>query len=558
MNLKKYIAIFSLSFIFYCCANQLPPSGGPVDKTPPVIIYEYPSNGTTNFKDNHFEIEFSKYMDKRSVQDAIFISPAINGSLEFDWSGKSLQVDFPEKLKENLTYIVTIGTNAADLNNHNKMAQAYSFAFSTGNKIDKGIIEGKIYITKLQGIMMYGYSVGDSVINPTKQKPKYISQTGEQGEYKLLGLADGLYRVFAVQDEYGDLIYNVGEDAYGCPYRDALITEQDSIFNNLDFLMTREDTLKPRLINAAMTDRYHILLEFNEAIDSTTIKAGNFSVIDSTIKKEYEPLYAFRGRGKRENVVLVIKDSLSEQDNNYVQAKNIKDIAGNTTKSDFTQLVVSEKPDTSAPDLYSAKSVPEITENKIIEQFVFNFDDGFDSTLAKRGISVSERKGGTIPSQVVFLDNASFKVTVTGELNPDKNYQVNINLNDIIDAAGNKRDSVYKYGFKPTSLNEFSAVSGLVELPKEPFKGNVMVVLQSTEAENLKVQKKADLRNEWNFNRIYPGKYLLWSYLDRDSSGTYSYGKPYPFIPSERFVFYPDTLKLKARWPVTDVKIEYK
>jgi hypothetical protein len=558
MKLKKHFTSLFLSLLIYSCANQLPPGGGPVDKTPPEIVYVYPPNGTTNFKDDHFEIEFSEYVDKRSVQDAIFISPAVNGSLEFDWSGKSLQVDFPEKLKENLTYVVTIGTNAADLNNHNKMAQAYSFTFSTGDIIDRGIIEGKIYVAKPQGIMMYGYSVGDSVINPTKQKPKYISQAGENGEYKLLGLANGLYRVFAFQDEYGDLIYNIGDDAFGCPYREVPITYQDSIFYNLDFLMSREDTLKPRLINAAMTDRYHILLEFNEPVDSTTIIPGNFTVIDSTINKEINPLYAFRGKGKRENAVLVIKDSLSEQDNNYVAAKNIKDIAGNISESDITQLVVSERPDTSAPVLYSAKSIPEITEDKIIENFAFYFDDGFDSSLAKKGISVSERKGATVPSKIIFIDNASFKVEVTGELKPNENYVVNIDLNNIVDAAGNKRDSVYKYGFKPALPNEFSAVSGKVEIPKDPITGNVMVVLQSTEAGNLKIQKKADSKHTWKFNRVYPGKYLLWSYIDSDSSSTYSYGKPYPFNPSERFVYYPDTLKLRARWPVADVKIEYK
>jgi hypothetical protein len=558
MNLRKSLTILFLSTLIYSCANQLPPGGGPVDKTPPEIISVYPPNGTTNFKDDHFEIEFSEYVDKRSVQDAIFISPAINGILEFDWSGKSLQVDFPEKLKENITYVVTIGTNAADLNNHNKMAQAYSFVFSTGDKIDKGVIEGKVYVGLPQGIMMYTYSVGDSVINPTRQKPKYISQAGEHGEYKLLGLAIGLYRVFAFQDEYADLIYNVGEDAYGCPYADVSITEKDSIFHNLDFLMSREDTLKPRLINAAMTDRYHILLEFNQAIDSTVIKSGNFSVIDSTTKKEYNPVYAFRGKGKRENVVLVIKDSLSEQDNNYVQAKDIKDIAGNLSKSDITQFVVSERPDTSAPNLYSAKSIPKIVDNKIIEEFGFYFDDGFDSTLSKKGISVSQRKGETVPSQVTFLDDASFKVKVLGELNPKENYQVNINLNDIVDAAGNKRDSVYKYRFKPTSPTELSAVSGLVEIPGDSLKENVMIVLQGAEGENTKIQKKADSKLQWKFNKVNPGKYLVWSYIDKDSSGTYSYGKPYPFIPSERFVYYPDTLKLRARWPVEDVRIEYK
>jgi hypothetical protein len=566
MNLKHKNCIVRSNFwsillfanFLFGCANQLPPGGGPQDITPPEIISAFPANGTVNFKENYFELEFSEYVDKRSVQDAIFISPAINGSLEFDWSGKSVTVYFPEKLKDSLTYIITLGTNAVDLNNKNKIAQAYSFAFSTGEKIDRGIIEGKVYNDKPQGIMMYAFPIGDSIINPTKHKPKYISQAGSNGDYKLLGLAFGKYRVFAVQDKYSDLIYNVGDDSYGCPYADVSITELDSVFHSLNFMMTKEDTLKPRLLNATMTDRYHILLEFSEPIDSSDIKTKNFSVVDSTTIRNYSPVFSFRGKSKRENVVLVVKDSLSEQNNNYIQSMNIKDMLGNIALLDNVQLIVSNKPDTSAPNLYFSKSIPKLSDDKLSHEFEFYFDDGFDSTLAKKGINVSERKGKVITSQVTFIDDATFKVRMLEELKPKGNYQVKIDLNNLIDAAGNKRDSVYKYGFIPTSPTDFSAVSGLVKLPESLQKEKVMLVLESSEGERIKYQKKTNLKQEWKFNKVNSGKYILWSYIDMDSSESFNFGKPFPFIPSERFVFYPDTLKLRARWPVEDVVIEYK
>ncbi len=81
--MKKVLYFFALILI-YSCANQLPPSGGPVDKEPPLILNLYPENGTINFENDYFEFSFSEYVDKRSFQDAFFISPKIDSKFEYD------------------------------------------------------------------------------------------------------------------------------------------------------------------------------------------------------------------------------------------------------------------------------------------------------------------------------------------------------------------------------------------------------------------------------------------------------------------------------------------
>ena len=130
------------------CATQVPPSGGPLDTTPPEIVKTYPENGTVNFKGNYVEVEFSEYVDKRSVQDAIYISPYIQGEIQYKWSGRKLKLVFPEKLKDSTTYVITFGTEIKDLNAGNKMKESFTLAFSTGSAIDSGSIEGKIFSNK--------------------------------------------------------------------------------------------------------------------------------------------------------------------------------------------------------------------------------------------------------------------------------------------------------------------------------------------------------------------------------------------------------------------------
>ena len=191
-KIKNFFPLL-ISFLLSTCANQLPPGGGEVDKIPPEIVEVYPVDGTTNFSDDYFEIGFSEYVDKRSVQDAIFISPAIEGEKEYDWSGKYLRVYFPAALKEKTTYVITIGTDAVDYNNKNRMAEAYTFTFSTGNEIDRRVVTGKVYDTKAEDVMIFAYrtdqewrrKMNDTTTNLLVAKPDYISRQEKKGTTNL-------------------------------------------------------------------------------------------------------------------------------------------------------------------------------------------------------------------------------------------------------------------------------------------------------------------------------------------------------------------------------------
>ncbi|MCU7496468.1 MAG: Ig-like domain-containing protein [Ignavibacteria bacterium] len=555
------LLIPTLLALFLCsCASQLPPGGGPVDRTPPEIVSVYPENGSTGFKDDSFEVTFSEYVDRRSAQDAIFISPAIEGQLEYDWSGKTLRVKFPGKLRDSMTYVVTLGTDLVDLNNKNRMAQAYSFSFSTGQGIDKGVVEGKIYTGDPSGVMVYAYPSKGKEINPSKDKPEYISQAGKNGTYRLLGMAPGTYRIFAIKDEFRDLVYNVGEDLFGAPYRDVTLSKKDTLFSNLDYFLSKEDTARPRLVSAAMTDRFHILVGLSEEFDSTIINTQNFSIFDSTAQKELKPLYAFKGRAKSTELILALKETPGEQDNVYLWAKRISDRNGNTTLNDYVRLTTTAKPDTSAPKLLQTKPSPGAggVETSGAE-FSFYFDDGFDSLQAVKGIYASDRSGKKIPVRVNFPDNASFKVLIPSELKARQQYSVKVDLSGIVDAAGNRTDSVYTLSFTTSNGMEFTGVSGVVNPDSGMHDSSLVVVLQGLEKEKPVYKKRLEKRKrDFNFNKVQPGKYRIWSFEDRDNTGLYNAGKPFPFKPSDRFTVYPDTLNLRARWPVEDAHIDFK
>ncbi len=212
----------------------------------------------------------------------LFISPAIDGELEISWSGTSVEIVFPKGLKDSLTYVVTIGTDVVDVNNKNRMANAYTFSFATGDKIDKRSIDGNVYGKDIEGTLIFAYKFSDDTIKYLAKKPDYISQIGKDGSYKLNGLAESHYRVFAVKDQFRDLLYQADQDLIGIPNKNIALLKTDSTYFGLDFFLMKVDTIKPRLLSSVMTDKNHIVVTLSEECDSATYQADNFQLIDST------------------------------------------------------------------------------------------------------------------------------------------------------------------------------------------------------------------------------------------------------------------------------------
>lgn len=544
--------VIILSLLFTKCANQLPPTGGDVDRIPPEILEVDPPNGTVNFKGNSFELDFSEYVDKRSVQDAIFISPFVEGGMQYDWSGTSVEVTFNDSLKHNTTYTITVGTDVKDINNSNNLAKVFNFAFSTGPEIDKGEISGKVYTKKTEGVMIFAYRLDSNNINPSKTKPDYVSQISADGFYKLLGLGNTKYRVFAIGDKFRDMLYNAGEDSYGAPFGDILISKEKSKIGSLNFLLTIDDTTSPHLDKAVMVNAHHILLDFSEFIDSSRISADNFILFDSTSNKSVHAKYFYKGNASKNKYYIAVADTFNADDKVTLSAANIFDKKGNELKNESLEIIPSSKPDTVLPKI--SKILTNYTNGKADlynPKLEVIFSEGIDTNFCKKGIELTDKNDIKLPIFIKFNDNASFMVLPKLKLKPKQNYKFKIDLNYAVDIAGNKDDSIYTFNFQTLNYLDYSGASGNYQSDKSE---NIRVVLKSID--NVKSNyEESIIKNKFEFKHVFPGKYILWYYNDLDSSGTYNYGSVYPFKPAEVFGFYTDTLNLRARWPVGDIHL---
>lgn len=252
MILKSFFS-FSLplvcALLWFGCAGQVPPSGGPVDSVPPTIIRTEPDTNAVRVSTDRIVLEFSEYVDRRSVEESIFISPYV-GPLEFDWSGTEVTILLGEKLKAHTTYVVNVGTDIVDLRARNRMAHGYTLAFSTGDSIDQGAIAGRVFDDKPEGVMLFAYAlsaINPDTLDPSRSKPDYIMQTGKDGVFLFSNIRFDTYRVFAVRDEYRNLIYDKQTDQIGVAATDVTLSADRPRVADLWFRLFAEDTTKPFL-----------------------------------------------------------------------------------------------------------------------------------------------------------------------------------------------------------------------------------------------------------------------------------------------------------------------
>ena len=555
---KTKIIIFFLIILFLSgCANQLPPGGGEVDKIPPTIEEFYPQNGITNFLEDHISFDFSEYVNKRSFKGAVFISPQIEGELKYNWSGTNVTIEFPNKLKANTTYVVTIGTDVADVQNRNKMAQSFSLTFSTGNEIDKRSIIGKVFDNNPSGVMIYAYKLNGDTLDPNKVKPDYITQSGKNGSYKLDGLSAGKFRVFAVRDKFKDFLFQPKQDEIGISNRDVIFIKNDTTVNNVNFKLTKNDSEPPRIMKAIMTDSKHVIVDFSEDLDQLSIKFKNFSIIDSTQNKTYYFKNIYRKHPKKDQIILINDNQLIGTSNLFLHSSNIKDVHGNTTEKDFVKLIFSNREDTSKPGLiYTSPSSGGTETDYVGQKFEFYFSDYLDTSTAKSGIDFMDTYNHKIGFSTNYIDDASFSIKANIDLLPVKDYKIVIDLSKIRNKNGTSADSIYVFNFTTINGLNFSGVSG--EIKNLNTDNPVYIILVGID-KSKKIYKKLlgkDLK--FIFNRVISGNYKLWCFIDSDKNGEYSFGTVVPFKPSEKFSYLKLKLELKPRWMQTDVVFDFE
>ena len=566
-TLWRFLSPFITAFVIVSCAGQAPPPGGPEDTVPPQIISVYPAPYTVFYADKRIVFEFDEFVDRNSVRESIFISPYI-GELEFDWSGKEVEIGFSAALRENTTYVVNVGTDVRDLNRGNRMAQAFTLAFSTGAAIDRGAITGTVYSIQrgeqATGVMMFAFQLNGmdrDTLDPKTSEPDYITQTGANGTFFFRHLSLGWYRIIALRDEYRNFVYDPETDEYGLLQHDLELTETDTLVSGLELQLAKEDTTAPRLVRILPINGQLLTAEFSEPIDTSGIGPWNFAVVD-TVSGDSLRVLAASPRVPQRKEVMVVTEKQETGRGYSMSVSNVRDPVGLSISPLANSLAFegSGVPDTTVPFVREMTFKDSLRGLPLDPVLLILFSEPLKSVPWDSVVMFRDTLGRTLAVNGRWAGNAAIELKPSGFLTGMTWYKLAINAGMLSDIPGNTgKDTVLSYHIQTIDPERFSGIEGRV-LSAEGADTTGTVVIRAYDLRQKTVSGLQTIPGDgpFLFERLVEGQYVLEAFRDRNRNGSYDPGSVFPFRPSERFTVYPDTLRLRARWPVEGVKIELR
>ncbi len=551
----SYFLPLALLWFVFSCAMQKAPGGGPIDRTPPEVVFTNPPKDSLHIATdlNQFEIQFSERMTRSSLAGNIFISPPIEFGTH--WKGwERLFLDLKEPLHKEQTYVVSIGSEAKDLHN-NSMKASYTFAFSTGSVIDQGRISGTVYGRKKEAVNIFAFLLDDSVaFAPTKERPSYISKSGRGGRYELSYLKLGHYRLLAVSDQNHNLKLDAGFERVGIPYHDVALDSSALFSDFVDFQLTHMDTVAPRLVGVRPINRRRFQVRYSEPL---TIMSNNFVLLDS-LTRDTIPVIDFGKNNETPNILDVFTAGLDSGRTYLWQAGELADTAGNVNDTLSAAYFKMKAPaDTTTFRLLeflpkdSSRAVR--PEQKIFVKFSLPVDW---ATLAHSFTLQTESKD-LLPGRWEAHDLFSANFVPADPLQPDSAYRAIIRLGGVQDLWGaTAKDTLLLRYFTTVSARQLGEISGKVIL--DPDSGQIVKLrLRSLEKKVEPLALTLEKSRKFYFPFLPEGKYLMDGYLDLDKNNKYSAGQLFPFHFSEPFFFAADTIKVRKRWEKSGILFKF-
>lgn len=552
MKYKNKIIIYtsklSLLIIFSCAAVMSPP-GGPKDVIPPKLVETIPPDGTTDFKGDKVELVFNEYLDENTIDRAVKILPSSDKKLEFAYKGKRIVVEFPDSLFKNQTYIISINRELSDEHGV-KLDKGVQVAFSTGSKIDQGSISGKIEYFNEASLNLW--KVRDSIDYAKfyERKPDYVFDASNNGEYEFKYLSSGEYRLTAVDKRFSGMPINLERTTYGLSWLPELKIENQQKIEGANIRIL-EEAGPIKMINAESLQQSWGRISFSgditDIVDDLSIELiVEDSVIVSTdyfLNPEDNSTLYFLTHNQINNYVSILTNSLKKNNITIVDSSVIR-------------LKMESFNDTTDLSIFQPKSKYILNiEKEKIKPLKIIFSNLINTKLNEKSFSIS-RDSIAIPFEVSWESPLSINLFPKYNWEPNSSYNLRI-IRDLITPIYGRslKDSIVSIDFKTSNYNGFGSL--LINTNVEP-KDQIFAELKNIEKLVPELRSIVNSNGNTSMINIPEGNYFLMFFKDIDNNNTYSPGNIYPYVPSEWFYNYPDTVKIRSNWDmeleVVDIK----
>ena len=534
---KKLSEIIFLLVIISCAAIS-PPSGGPEDDIPPVLISSIPESGALQFNGGEVILQFSEYLDKNSVQDAFAVSPRIGSELIVKYNDDNIIIDFPDSLLKDQTYVISIGTKLKDERGVS-LENTQQIAFSTGSSIDNGKISGRIYGGEFYSAHLWKLNQGfsDSIFFT---KPLYIADADELGNFNFNFLSSGEYSILAIEKSAAGLDFVPERMSYGFSPNFTYFLENEDIISDIPMKISREEPDFNYAFGEWIGKKWG-KITFNRILESL-----DFGKIFLNNNDKIIDIDAYQNPAKKEEFLFISKVDL-EPGNYQIIIKDIKQKEKIISDKISFNINVSSKIDSSALLIEEPTSVLSLRSDK-------NNGPPVSIVFSKPILSVLDSAFFIVKDSNRSLIKPNWKTPMLADFLPvegwsEKNkYQIVVHSDKILPIDGRSLiDSLVYINIDSGKKLGYGSLIGKLNLES---KNGFLVGLQSIDNESNLFFSNTNIEMEFNFQNIVEGKYKLIAISDRDNNRKFSKGSLDPLTASEWFYEYPDTFEIRTNWEI--------
>lgn len=586
MNNSKslyYIFIIIAAAVMYSCANIGNPSGGPIDKTPPIFMRSNPTPNAINVKDRKIEIFFDEIVTLKDPSTKIIVSPAQTEMPRMSALGRKVTVELVDSLLPNTTYTIDFSNSIQD-NNEGNAIDNFAFAFSTGSVIDSMRVSGYVLDSRtlepMQSVVVGLQSnLADSAFH--KEKLQRVALTNDRGQFTIRNVSPGSYHIFALKDLDRD--YKFGNPTEDIAFLDSIIVPSigsreaaDTVYNDLNEIDTIMRATRPAyfpndiLLSMFNEDRKSQYLANNLRVDSTRISL-TFAAASDTL-----PSLSIVGRNDVPDQWYTLERSQTNDTLTYwirpphlVSADTLMvattylrtDTASNLSWGTDTLKFTFQR--------QKAKKKKKNEETDSLEQIRFmelhplanGTQEVYAPLLLQTGTPIERYSREAFHLQRKLQNDTTF-------------YPAEIKSIALRDSTLSRRDLMLKVDWEPgaayTLAVDSLAMTDIYGLQTKPLKvdfnvrkmeeyGNIVfnipAVRDSAIVELLDGTDKVVLHTPVKSHRaellnLLPGKYYARLFIDRNGNGKYDTGNYDMHLQPEETVYYPGAINLKKNWDV--------
>ncbi|MBX3101599.1 MAG: Ig-like domain-containing protein [Bacteroidetes bacterium] len=540
----KLIYIFLLACLGGCAAIKAP-EGGPRDNTGPLLLRVTPAHLSTQTRQPHVVFRFNEYLDRNSVQSAVFISPIPAVPPRIWAKNRQLHVQFMAPVPDSTTCVISVGTGLRDFNEKNPIEEGFSYAFSSGSHIDTGMVRGHLVsaftgkpVSRMRALLFPEDSVQGGYFG---RMPLYAADADSGGHFTLAYLRPGRYRLLAVGDKDNSYSWNQPTETIGARQDNDLLIDARNTGWEADLITWVPDDQPPRLLAALPLHKYALTLRFSEPLAQAPVVL----IGTDTLPAQWAP------EGKAELVRLNLPHAL-DTTALPLQLRAVTDTAGN--RMDTLAVL---QPEPWAPNPRLRQPAPIISYIPPVTAFrplglVFLCRDALASAQdTADAIAVTTLEDNPVPFRYQKLGSHSFAV----ELRYPYSDSIRITLKPGLRLAFDRQlDTTLVFTCLPENPDRYGSFQMELVARRAPL---ILELLDSRQQVVRRERVTQAGVHPFGWTWLRPGDYSLRVISDEDHSGAWTPGRLIPWRRPEPVVYYPDRISLRASWEMEGLRIEY-